>query len=492
MESTVTVFLVVMTTIISSALSQQCPGVCNCKGNKVECIISKATFPAGIPTTVTSLTIDSTSPKDHNNFGELVRDSFSTFKDLSEIVLSRCGITGIAIGTFMDLTKLTSLTLKSNKLDGLYPGSFMLGEAQTLQTLKLSSNGLKRLQDYTFRGLRVDVLDLSGNDIESIEAETFFEASVKSLNLSNNKLKTLGGATLRPLAESLTTLDMRRNGMKSFDEDLLSSLTKLVEINLSWNMIREVTPDMLNKLTNLKDLNLEHNAMTGLREEFLEIIDRVNAINVNTNSFNCNCDLKWLKTFAQPNETCQQKNKCFTAVRCTTPKDVLLKDFPEDEFKCSGVKILGTEVKLAEATCRAKGDPAPKIWWKAPSGTLVSASNVSYGVTHTNSTIRITLASEIGQYECIAGNSLGNVSAFAADVGTCRSRNVCYGPGDVAGAVLGTFCFCIILVALLWGFRDKICKRKDGRKKTVPRFRNNVYKDVTTPVSGKNGERERL
>jgi hypothetical protein len=490
MESNWIIIVVVLTTVISSVLSQ-CPNVCNCKGSTVECKISSQTkFPDGIPATVTSLTIDSTSPVDQNHFGELVRGNFSSFKQLDKIILSRCGITGIASGTFLDLTKLTILALKFNKLDTLYPGSFTFAPGQTLRTLKLSSNGLKRLEDFTFRGVSLDVLDLSGNDIESIEDRTFFESSVKYLNLSNNEIRSLDNAPFRPIAASLTTLDLRRNGMKSLSADSLTSLTNLVDINLSENMIREVTPTMLNKLTSMKILKLNHNAMTGLREEFLAIIDRVDSINVDDNPFSCNCELKWLKTFAQPNETCQQAKKCFTAVRCASPKELLLKDFPEDEFKCSEVKILGSNLKLTEATCRATGNPAPTIWWKAPSGTVVSAASVSYGVADTNSTIKITLDSEIGAYTCIAGNSLGNVTAVVADVGTCRLRNVCYGPGDIAGAVLGTFCICVILAALLWAFRHKIVK-KDGRKKPVPRYKNNVYRDITSPV-GKNREEERM
>ena len=130
--------------------------------------------------------------------------------------------------------------------------------------------------------------------------------------------------------------------MKSLAPDLLTSLTNLADINLSQNMIREVTPAMLNPLTRLKTLNLYHNSLRGLREEFLAIIDRVDSINVDENPFNCNCDLKWLKTFAQPNQTCQLKKKCFTNVRCATPKDLLLKDFPEDDFKCSEVEIIST------------------------------------------------------------------------------------------------------------------------------------------------------
>ena len=224
----------------------------------------------------------------------------------------------------------------------------------------------------------------------------------------------------------------------------------------------------------------------------MAIIDRVDSINVDENPFNCNCDLKWLKTFAQPNQTCQLKKKCFTNVRCATPKDLLLKDFPEDDFKCSEVEIISTVVKLTEATCVARGDPAPNIWWKAPSGAEVPG-NVSYGVTETNSTIKITLDSEIGTYQCVAGNSLRNVTSAVRDVGPCKTRDVCYGPGDIAGAILGTFCFCVLIVVLLWYIRHKYLKKREGRKKPVPRFKNNVYRDITSPVSSKSrGENERL
>ena len=67
-------------------------------------------------------------------------------------------------------------------------------------------------------------------------------------------------------------------------------------------------------------------------------------------------------------------------------------------------------------TCNATGNPAPSISW-TKDGFLINGSGdprISFTEQNTNLSVTNVSRADVGQYRCVASNSLGNTSSNAA------------------------------------------------------------------------------
>lgn len=144
----------------------------------------------------------------------------------------------------MDLTEIPddlpsnidSLNLSNNRIKKIENNLF---RHSTISDLNLSNNKIKKIDRDSFSSLiLLENLDLSYNEIEEIENNFFnYPFSIENLNLSNNKIKKIEKNTFNGLP-LLFTLDLSDNKIKEIEEGSFNKLFKITEINLSGNGLK--------------------------------------------------------------------------------------------------------------------------------------------------------------------------------------------------------------------------------------------------------------
>ncbi len=191
-----------------------------------------------------------------------------------------------------NLTNLKTLDLTSNQITDITP----LSVNSSLTTLNLKGNtGIDgNRSNYTGERLEAlnkirEILDRNGTikiDIGKIGLFTNY----KTLDLSNQNLTTL--EPLEGLTE-LTSLILNSNQLTLEDansQQILKSMTNLVQLNLDSNKIIDVTA--INSLENLRYLNLDGVENDINLVEMEDIISNLSMFNVSTESLKTivNCD----------------------------------------------------------------------------------------------------------------------------------------------------------------------------------------------------------
>ncbi|XP_066507584.1 tsukushi-like isoform X2 [Hoplias malabaricus] len=122
-------------------------------------------------------------------------------------------------------------------------------------------------------------LDLSSNGIHSIEGSILSGpgyTTLSSLNLSNNLISVVNSSMFSNLCY-LETLDLSRNAIKILVEGCFSSLP-LAEVDLSYNQIREVNLNVFNVRDHgrLLNIDLSHNLVRAVTPSHLSNIQSLN------------------------------------------------------------------------------------------------------------------------------------------------------------------------------------------------------------------------
>lgn len=186
-----------------------CPSICTCNITHIDCsnldpLLSFNVISSQLPTNVTNLN------------------------------LSRNGITLIDPGAFANLGNLLQLDLSRNQLLTLHPSTFY----------PLSS---------------LEFLNLSSNFLEILPVDLFSELSnLRELILRDNRLKQVNSKPFQSLSE-LQRLDLSLNSLASMSLDLLDGLQGLEWLSLAGNKLRTIPRSALESLTVLQHLLLEGN-----------------------------------------------------------------------------------------------------------------------------------------------------------------------------------------------------------------------------------------
>ena len=133
--------------------------------------------------------------------------SFAALPQLEVLLLNnqKTTTTTITLPSFVNLTSIKRINLKSSKLD---PGTSWdrLREATNLHVLNLEGTGLNAIKNFTFGDYRyLQNLDLSDNNILTITSESFFglKDSLTNLFLVNNGIQTLDRCTFYNFSTNL-------------------------------------------------------------------------------------------------------------------------------------------------------------------------------------------------------------------------------------------------------------------------------------------------
>ncbi|PRQ57766.1 putative leucine-rich repeat-containing, plant-type, leucine-rich repeat domain, L [Rosa chinensis] len=182
------------------------------------------------------------------NFSGLLPNSIGNLKMLSTIYIQECYFTGPMPKSMTNLTRLVSLSMSGNKLEGSIPS---FSGAKNVNFIDLSYNGLTAS---LFSLPLLDYLDLSSNQFSGPLPEI---SNVSSYLLNGPNLEL----DLRNQS-NLSHLDLSNNQINGKIADWIWSLNNLNLLNLSCNSLGSLEVHSIN-LTNLNYLDLHSNQFHG-------------------------------------------------------------------------------------------------------------------------------------------------------------------------------------------------------------------------------------
>lgn len=199
-----------------------------------------------------------------------VKDTLSeglfSLEHLFAVRLINQGYSSVPSRVPMELTQLTILSLRSNKIREC-PRS--IGLMTALTDLSMMKNKITLLPTQIGLLTRLTNLDVSSNRLETVPDSIGLLTNLTTLNLQDNRLSGLPGPA-RGLA-SLTYLDLSLNKMRALSSCIcyMPALTTLI---LSRNQLQSL-PESIGKCTTLQTLHISNNE---IKEMPLAIGDLVN------------------------------------------------------------------------------------------------------------------------------------------------------------------------------------------------------------------------
>lgn len=196
---------------------------------------------------VGSLEVLNLSRNTQLNLGDPITEGPIFATSLRKLDLSYCNLDSIELS---GLPQLTEVRLRGNLLRELNSGTF--GNNSLLEVLDLSENVLRLIGQDAFSNLkRLKELNLAFNEIARLDRNFIRNNDVLvELNLSRNVLRKL----TKIVSNSVRTINMSWCEITSIESSALSSLSAILRLDLSNNLISDI-PSFMRSET-LKELNL--------------------------------------------------------------------------------------------------------------------------------------------------------------------------------------------------------------------------------------------
>ena len=280
--------------ILPARVAIQCPEECRCEteGYYVNCSNSGLnSIPSIVPTDVRILVIDG------NSITNFEKDCFVS-KGLVELQILKadfCKLRKTEFGAFNGLSILIYLSLESNEISEIIPGTF---EMSSLEYLKLGNNFIEHLEGDVFSGLvNLKYIYLGGNKLQYLHPNTF----IGLLNLQRLFMSKTSGLQIPTdrhfiNSHSLKHLDISDCNISSVSVETFANISALELLDLSYNNLRSI------------DINV------------LKTLPKLSAIYLHGNPLQCDCQLQEVWRW------CQDQN-IHTAYKeiapeCDTPREV--------------------------------------------------------------------------------------------------------------------------------------------------------------------------
>lgn len=189
--------------------------------------------------------------------------AFTGLPNLNQIYLQNNNITKLSAGIFNSLSKLEILNVANNILDSVEEHTFL--GVVNLKTLDLHSNNLSYILPNTFANLRkLEYVDLSQNYLVEITPNIFASNQLLYLNLSSNSIQNV---TFSHLPSSLQLLNLSHNVIAEVSN--LSNLNSLLQLDVSFNKIAQISFAVQNQTETsaaykLIDLDISHNLIRNI------------------------------------------------------------------------------------------------------------------------------------------------------------------------------------------------------------------------------------
>uniref|UniRef100_A0A1Y1MYK4 LRRCT domain-containing protein n=1 Tax=Photinus pyralis TaxID=7054 RepID=A0A1Y1MYK4_PHOPY len=189
--------------------------------------------------------------------------AFTGLSNLNQIYLQDNNITKLSAGIFNSLTKLEILNVANNLLESVEEHTFL--GVLSLKKLDLHSNNLSYILPNTFSMLRkLEYVDLSQNYLVEITSDIFATNQLLYLNLSCNSIQNV---TFSYLPSSLQFLNLSHNAIAEVSN--LSHLLSLLQLDVSFNKITQISFAVQNQTETsatykLIDLDISHNLIPNI------------------------------------------------------------------------------------------------------------------------------------------------------------------------------------------------------------------------------------
>ncbi|XP_060054488.1 probable oxidoreductase PXDNL isoform X2 [Erinaceus europaeus] len=214
------------------------------------------------------------------------------------------------------------------------------------------------------------VLDLRFNRIREIPESAF--KKLKNLNtllLNNNQIRKISRNAFEGL-ENLLYLYLYKNEIRTLDKHTFKGLSSLEQLYIHFNQIETLQPETFGDLLKLERLFLHNNRLSKIPAGSFSHLDSLKRLRLDSNTLVCDCDLLWLRELMQ---SYAQNGQTQAAATCEHPRRLhgrAMASVSVEEFKCERPRITyepqDVEVTSGNTvyfTCRAEGNPKPKIIW---------------------------------------------------------------------------------------------------------------------------------
>ncbi|CAB4005020.1 leucine-rich repeat-containing 15 [Paramuricea clavata] len=264
---------------------------------------------------------------------------FQGLNRLSKVVFDDNNIASLPAGLFANLPSLETLGLNDNPLPTL-PDD-LLQNSPNVQTFnlantKLDKDNITKIGEGHF-GKNIQALWISGTYIQRLKDGLFTGLpKLKALSIGNCGINFIGADILKGTELGSITLD--GNPIQSIDENafrgskvpvfqcngcqLISSVTfngflkkmpALYSINLQNNNLTHVPKNAFTELRDLSIIDLSSNLIATIESNpygDLPKCGTTTCIQLDNNPFNCDCNLAWLRSFADKIEGDKTSWKC--------------------------------------------------------------------------------------------------------------------------------------------------------------------------------------
>ncbi|KAG8435877.1 hypothetical protein GDO86_007101 [Hymenochirus boettgeri] len=429
--------------------------------------IQSDSFPPGLRIKELHLGSNKISKMEPGSFDNLSRS-------LLALRLSKNRITQIPVKIF-SLPRLTQLELNRNRIRWIEGLTFQ--GLDSLEVLKLQRNSISKLTDGAFWGLStMQILHLEYNSLTEVNSGPLYGLlSLQQLHLNNNSISRISSAGWN-CCQKLQELVLSHNNLSRLDEGSLADLGALDVLRLGYNAISHISEGAFKGLKSLRILELDHNDISGTIEDTngafiglenlnkltlfgnkiksvakrafsgLETLEHLNLggnsirsvqneafgeiknlkeIYINSDSFLCDCHLKWLPQWlssrrlqAKVQATCAHPESLHGVSIFSAPsRSFVCDDLPKPQIRVQPETTMAVHGKDIHFTCSAaSSSPSPMAFaWKKDNEILHNAvvenyANSGEGEVTEYTTIlhlrNVTFGHE-GRYQCIISNDFG-------------------------------------------------------------------------------------
>ncbi|XP_062045579.1 probable oxidoreductase PXDNL [Lepus europaeus] len=266
------------------------------------------------------------------------------------------------------------------------------------------------------------VLDLRFNRIREIPGSAF--KKLKNLNtllLNNNQIRKISRNAFEGL-ENLLYLYLYKNEIHALDKQTFKGLISLEQLYIHFNQIATLQPETFEDLMKLERLFLHNNKLSKIPAGSFSHLDSLKRLRLDSNALICDCDLLWLRELLQGYA---QTGQTQAAATCEYPQRLhgqSVASVPVEEFNCERPRITfepqDVEVTSGNTvyfTCRAEGNPKPKIIWIHNNHSLDLEYDARLNMFDDGTLmIRNARESDQGVYQCMARNSAGEAHTHNA------------------------------------------------------------------------------